>query len=161
VERISTAEAAHRLGVSPSTVRRLVRAGALRSESEQRPQGTRLVILWDVTAPVSTTIQDASDHASAPDASDRAAPAAVSDEVAWLRARLEHAEQERERLQQTVTQATQTVAMLVVRLRQAGTPDVPDQASHTPEHASEAPKQAPPARRERRPWWAFFWARRG
>src|SRR5262249_15269330 len=47
MERISTTEAGRRLGVSPTQIRRLVAAGKLRSETQHRPQGTRLVVLWD------------------------------------------------------------------------------------------------------------------
>jgi hypothetical protein len=57
-ERISTTEAARRLGVSGTTVRRMVRAGKLHAETAERAQGAYLVVLWDresEEAPETTT----------------------------------------------------------------------------------------------------------
>ena len=57
-EPISVDEAASRLKVSPSTVRRMIRDGKLQAEREQRPQGEIVRVLWpaatDVPPPVTT-----------------------------------------------------------------------------------------------------------
>lgn len=45
-EPISVDEAASRLRVSPSTVRRMIRDGKLQAEREQRPQGEIVRVLW-------------------------------------------------------------------------------------------------------------------
>ncbi|MEI8147809.1 MAG: helix-turn-helix domain-containing protein [Actinomycetes bacterium] len=47
MERLTTTDAARRLGVSPSTVRRRIAAGRLRAERQDRPQGVRYLVLWD------------------------------------------------------------------------------------------------------------------
>jgi excisionase family DNA binding protein len=44
-QRTSVLEAARLLGVSPTTVRRMVRAGTLRAERVLRPQGHTFVVL--------------------------------------------------------------------------------------------------------------------
>jgi excisionase family DNA binding protein len=55
-EPITVAEAASRLKVSESTVRRMIRDGKLEAEREQRPQGEIVRVLWpaatDVPPPV-------------------------------------------------------------------------------------------------------------
>ena len=45
-EPISVAEAASRLKVSESTVRRMIRDGKIAAEREQRPQGEIVRVLW-------------------------------------------------------------------------------------------------------------------
>jgi excisionase family DNA binding protein len=45
-EPISVDEAASRLKVSPSTVRRMIRDGKIAAEREQRPQGEIVRVLW-------------------------------------------------------------------------------------------------------------------
>lgn len=45
-EPISVAEAASRLKISESTVRRMIRDGKLQAEREQRPQGEIVRVLW-------------------------------------------------------------------------------------------------------------------
>lgn len=47
MERITTADAARRLGVSPTTVRRRIARGRLPAERLLRPQGVRFVVLWE------------------------------------------------------------------------------------------------------------------
>ena len=58
-EPISVAEAAARLGVSESTVRRMIRDGKLTAEREQRPQGEIVRVLWpaanEVPPPATTS----------------------------------------------------------------------------------------------------------
>lgn len=46
MERISTAEAARRLGISTATVKRRIATGGLRAEYEPRPGGARWWVLW-------------------------------------------------------------------------------------------------------------------
>jgi hypothetical protein len=70
---VSVAEAADRLGISPSEVRRRVRAGTLEGESFDRPQGSYIRIVFyepgDTPAPAvpenEPTRQDAPDVADA------------------------------------------------------------------------------------------------
>ena len=61
VERISTADAARRLGVSPTTVRRRIAHGRLSAERHLRPQGVRFVVLWEepqpTVQPVATEVE--------------------------------------------------------------------------------------------------------
>jgi excisionase family DNA binding protein len=52
-EPISVAEAAARLAVSESTVRRMIRDGKLTAEREQRPQGEIVRVLWPAANNVS------------------------------------------------------------------------------------------------------------
>jgi excisionase family DNA binding protein len=49
-EPISVDEAASRLKVSPSTVRRMIRDGKIAAEREQRPQGEIVRVLWPATS---------------------------------------------------------------------------------------------------------------
>jgi hypothetical protein len=64
VERISTAEAARRLGVSQSAIRGRIAAGQLRAETEVRLQGSRFWVRWDASP---ATVRDAT--TTAPDVS--------------------------------------------------------------------------------------------
>lgn len=61
VERITTADAARRLGVSPTTVRRRIAHGLLSAERHLRPQGVRFVVLWEepqpTVQPVATEVE--------------------------------------------------------------------------------------------------------
>jgi len=58
VDRITVADAARRLGVSPTTVRRRIATGHLAAERHPRPQGVRILVLWEEptqrAAPAST-----------------------------------------------------------------------------------------------------------
>lgn len=60
-EPISVDEAASRLKVSPSTVRRMIRDGKLQAEREQRPQGEIVRVLWPAANQVSPPVTPPSD----------------------------------------------------------------------------------------------------
>ena len=158
VERISTAEAARRLGVSQTQVRRQVKAGTLRAETESRPQGTRLVILWDAPADTPFTEHDTPSVAT----NDATLTVRLEDEVRWLRERLERAEEERGELRRMLNLEQQTVAGLRAQLAEPRTEAAPLDTTRTPPPTlqdaplttlpANAPGTAatPPARR---PWW--------
>ena len=156
MERITTAEAARRLGVSQTQVRRLVAAGKLIAESEERPHGRRIVVLWDATQDEPTTIHVAT-HVATPDAT---LLARVQDEVRWLRDRLERAEEERAELRRMLNLEQQTVASLRLQL-------APARNGHAPHDATETPPATPPdtpaahvPRTPRRaPWWRRVFGR--
>jgi hypothetical protein len=152
-DRITTAEAARRLGKSPSQVRRMVAAGRLRGEMERRPQGTRLWVLWDAAseraADDARTTHDAS-HAF----SNGASPHAATDEVRWLRERLEASEQAQAELRRLLLAAHQTIDTLRLQLPP---PRAAERAHEASTDASATPHDAPSMRRA---WWQF-WRRRG
>jgi len=54
VERLTVRQAGTRLGVSPTTVRRMIAVGELQAEREIRPQGARWIVLFgtDADAPL-------------------------------------------------------------------------------------------------------------
>lgn len=120
VERLTTAQAAHRLGVSQTQIRRLVASGRLRAEMVERPQGTRLFVLWDT--PDETPERSLPDAPSTPQATRQDAPevatedatprASAATDVAWLQERLEQAETERAELRRMLNLEQQTVAAL-------------------------------------------------
>jgi|SRR5215207_8477707 len=47
IQRLTVQQAAIRLGLSSATIRRMIRAGQLPAEREERPQGSRWIVLWD------------------------------------------------------------------------------------------------------------------
>jgi excisionase family DNA binding protein len=144
-ERITTQEAARRLGVSPTQVRRLAATGKLRSEREERPQGTRLVILWDETPDAPETPPDAPRVAT-----EDATPATDTRElVQWLRERLEKAEEERSELRRMLFLEQQTVANLRAQLPPPRDMDAPTTEQGTP-------PTTPPAVASRPPWWQWW-----
>jgi predicted ArsR family transcriptional regulator len=108
VERITTAEAARRLGISSTQVRRRIAAGQLVAETEQRPQGTRLRVLWDAT-PDATSRAD-SGHGEA--TSDATYVATLERDNTWLKERLERAEEERAELRRLLLMEQQIVTAL-------------------------------------------------
>jgi hypothetical protein len=176
-QRLTTAEAGKRLGVSGTQIRRLVAAGKLQAEIEERPQGTRLIILWseDETAarnglhtvwpPDATTgghVHENGTHRDAtedePDATQVATDETgtfdrdhLLDEIAWLRSRLEAAEQERAQLRELVAREQATVSTLrQLLLPEHATGDTAGVATRTPPDAPVT-HQGP-----RRRWWAFW-----
>lgn len=161
LERITTTEAAHRLGVSGTQVRRLIRSGKLRAVAERRPQGTRLLVLWDATQDAtkgaSTTTQPGDQQATdtPPDApqvaTQDATHAQLVEEVRWLKERLERAEDERAELRRMLFLEQQTVAGLrALHAPQVATYDATVDATHrtSPATATEASNK--------RPWWRFW-----
>lgn len=60
-EPISVDEAASRLKISPSTVRRMIRDGKLKAERETRPQGEIVRVLWPTATDVSSPTIDPSE----------------------------------------------------------------------------------------------------
>ena len=101
-ERISTVEAARRLGITATAVRRRVASGALHGEWGQRPQGKRLWIRWDSSVGVAQDAKmDASlGHADATRDANQGqggAHAELFARIRWLEERLEQAEVERAR----------------------------------------------------------------
>lgn len=173
VERLTTTEAARRLGVSVATVRRRCAAGLLRSETEARPQGARLWVLWDGAPDAPPTEQDAppTRRAASAEASPTAqdAPGAASAPVPradydWLRQRLEASEQAQAELRRLLLAAHQTIDSLRLALPPphgaATHQDAPAEASGTVQGGAwakdtSAGPQAPP-RPAGRPWWRFW-----
>lgn len=154
-ERITTAEAARRLGVSTRTVRRMVRAGGLRAESERRPQGTRLLILWDAATDAAITGQEAAGHEAehAAAAASMTAPTDpfhthLTDQVRRLEARLDAAEREREHLEQLLAMALSRLPAGQAAIENLGGTDAAGQAAVAPSEVA--------VRRVRRPWWRFW-----
>jgi hypothetical protein len=135
MERLTTAETARRLGVSPTQVRRLAASGRLVAEQERRPQGTRLVILWDAPGDAPGTPPDA--------------PKVATEDatlVRWLKDRLEAAEVERAELRRLLFQAYQD---LTTARAQLPAPRAPESESDVQERVAE----------RTRPWWQP-WRRR-
>ena len=160
IERLTTQEAAHRLGISPATVRRLIAAGTLPAEREVRPQGTRWLVLLDTSAdalldskPRVTSVQR-----------DRDTLTVALETIADLRRRLDAAEQAQAELRQLLAREQETVKLL-----QAGDASTAQSSaratSHDSAHDVSAVSGAPPghvppagprqARQERRrtPAW--------
>jgi excisionase family DNA binding protein len=176
VEYITTAEAARRLGVSPTQIRRLVASGKLRGEMEPRPQGTRLVILWDETDDATRTPPEAAEVATErppdthqqepstrPDAShvatQDATPEVLIEELRWLRERLERAEEERSELRRMLFLEQQTVASLRALLPAPRTTDAPEEATATPPQTHQGTGDDHHHHEAGVPWWQF-WRRR-
>lgn len=166
IERLTTTEAAHRLGISPATVRRLIAAGTLPAEREVRPQGTRWLVLLDTSAdalldskPRVTSVQR-----------DRDALTVTLETIADLRRRLDAAEQAQAELRQLLAREQETVKLL-----QTGDASSAQSSAHATSHdsahgvnavsatpASHVPPVGPrQSRQERRrtPTWRV-WLRR-
>ena len=159
VERISTAEAARRLGISQSGVRRRIRTGALRAEIERRPQGSRLVVLWDAPADAHQRATVGGGNANE-DANTRTETEKDA-LIVWLQVRLEQSEQAQGELRRMLNLEQQTVAALREMLATPRTLPAPADANLTPTESpspepsptrpAEAPE--PAATTSRRPWW--------
>jgi excisionase family DNA binding protein len=98
LEPISTAEAAQRLGVTPTTVRRMIAAGRLRAVQERRPQGARFRVLWNDQDSTPTVL---------PPETPRAARGLL-DELTDLRCRVEAAARRRDRACRRLSAQTST-----------------------------------------------------
>ena len=146
MERISTAEAARRLGVSTQTVRRRIAAGALFAERQKRPQGLYWTVLWE-SVPVA------------------APPAGAVDELAVLRAEVERLRIEVERRNEAEHQlrvlllhsseAVERLTYQVTRLLPAPSAE----ASHEASHGASAVASMPESHPEPEPRRSGFWAR--
>lgn len=185
MERITTAEAARRLGVSPTQVRRLVAAGKYTAETEQRPQGKRLIILWPAEEDAPQDATDTQHHApevATEDATPRAADVArlvadnarLRDEIGRevnARAELEHrlaAEQETHAwLEERIERAEEAGAELrrMLNLEQQTVARMREQLpagrnANAPIDATGTPPTQPSQKRppgaQRRRWWAFW-----
>ena len=112
VARLTIDQAAHRLGVSTSTIRRHIRAGTLRVERAPTPQGFRWVVLVeDEPEPGGDDRHDhgAHDHGGRPaqaDGDDRRQE--LADRVAWLERRVEELVTLLNREQEAVLRLTET-----------------------------------------------------
>jgi excisionase family DNA binding protein len=160
IERLTTQEAAKRLGVSVATIRRRIAAGELQGESDVRPQGTR----WYVLLPTDQTDHDTAHetshgtshtaHQTESHAADDA-PRDVSalmleradDEILYLRKKLDELTELLAREQQT--------RLLLQAPREAsdsahGTSQAPV-AQESINTIENAPQSAP-----QRPWWRFW-----
>lgn len=60
IERLTVAEAAKRLGVSTSTIRRRIRLGELQAAIEQHPQGKRIFVFMPMAGPPREAASDGS-----------------------------------------------------------------------------------------------------
>lgn len=150
VEHITTAEAARRLDKSPSQVRRMVAAGRLRGVMAERPQGSRLVILWDDASNAPPNGARTA-HAASDEASSRTVPRA---DYEWLQQRLEQSEQAQGELRRLLLAAHQTIETLRLQLPP---PHEPSTMHDAPDDASVRPHEVPgDAASTRRPWWAFW-----
>jgi excisionase family DNA binding protein len=109
-QRASVLDAARLLGVSPTTVRRMVRAGTLEAERVERPQGYTLVVL----VPTSSHAAATSSHQVATEARTEQPPAEamVSLIRATIGAVLGPIVAEQAALRQTVERQADRVAVL-------------------------------------------------
>jgi len=147
VERISTAEAARRLGVSTQTVRRRIAAGTLRAERQKRPQGPYFTVLWDESEPV-----------AAPPAGAGAELAGLRAEVERLRIEVERRNEAEHELRVLLLRSSEAVERLtdqVTRLLPAPSAE----ASHEPSHGASAVASMPESHPEPEPRRSGFWAR--
>lgn len=156
IERLTTQEAARRLGVSVATVRRKIAAGELQGVQEARPQGAR----WYVLLPLSDTDHEPShgtSHTAQQATEDRSEDASrdvpalmlerAYDEVAYLRKKLDEVTELLAREQQA---HLQTRLMLHAPEDRSGSAHETSQAPDGERSDSDAPEpQAPP-------WWQFW-----
>ena len=144
MERITTAEAARRLGISASGVRRRIKAGQLVAEVERRPQGTRLLVLWDASALAYPGASVGQLDANTNGASTRT-DADKDALIAWLQLQLEESQRGQAELRRMLNLEQQTVAALREALtasRALGTP-------------TSTPTRTAP--RCRSLWWVRVW----
>ncbi len=150
MERITTAEAARRLGLSMSGVRRRIKAGQLAAEWERRPQGTRLLVLWDAHtdahARADVGVPDANAYANGThtDADKDAL-------IAWLQRQLEESQQGQAELRRMLNLEQQTVAGLRETIAATRALSAPTPAHSTPTGTPTATTGQ--ERPVRMPWW--------
>lgn len=139
IERLSTLEAARRLGISVATVRRRIAVGELTAEQEVRPQGKRWVVLLDDRSDASPTSSPRVTRAQP----SRDALAVALNEVAFLRQQLEVSQRGEAELRQLLGREQEANRML--RLVQASS------AQQTAPETSQPVSGV--ARRRALPWW--------
>jgi hypothetical protein len=128
----------------------MVAAGRLRGEMEERPQGSRLVILWD-DAPHAPPNGARTTHEASSEASPRTVPRA---DYEWLQQRLEQSEQAQGELRRLLLAAHQTIDTLRLQLPP---PHDAATAHDAPSDASVTPHKVPPdAPSTLRPWWRWW-----
>jgi excisionase family DNA binding protein len=137
-ERITTAEAARRLGVSVATVRRRVAAGELPGEREDRPGGARWWVLWSDGAAPTRAHEPARDSARER-GDERDALAIALRTIGRLERELEIAHMEKSQL------------LSALNARALPAPVEPER-SHEPSHERTLERPRPP-------WWQW-WRRR-
>jgi len=144
LEPISTSEAAQRLGVTATTVRRMIAAGRLQAVQEPRPQGARFRVLWDSQATEPQSPRPLSVGARRP----------VLDELTHLRTRIEGAAQRTDQACQRFGEPPRAIAVAEPQalLPTAGQQNQPDPAR---ERIQGSPQGAP-----RLPLWRRLWRRR-
>jgi excisionase family DNA binding protein len=153
IERLSTQEAARRLGISVATVRRRIATGELHAEQEVRPQGKRWVVLLDERSEASPA--SAARITRAPPSRD--ALTVALDEVAFLRQQLEVSQRGEAELRQLLAREQETNRML--RLAQASTAQgtAPGTAHGTSQPMSGAAAVSAQKRGRAVPWWRALW----
>lgn len=149
MEHITTREAARRLGISQTQVRRLVRNGSLPSIVETRPRGSRILVAWNGHAPAhaSATPPDTPEDVST-DAAGDASPRAddverLHNEVASLRQQVERGEEERAELRRMLNLEQQMVGMLRAQLPAPRTQDEPVRTHRTPHGTPRRQRPSP------------------
>lgn len=131
-EPISVDEAASRLKISPSTVRRMIRDGKLKAERETRPQGEIVRVLWPAATDVSPPTITPSEPSATAHAIDL--PAALSAATEPLTEALALERTERQKLAQEIVGWAERAARAETR----------------------ADMLAAENERLRRPWWRFW-----
>ena len=155
IERLSTQEAAQRLGISPATVRRKIATGELTAEREARPQGARWWVLLDASAnasPERMARVKRTNH-------DQQAITLLMDEVADLRRRLDASENAQAELRQLLGREQERWRVLRVAEAETAQPSFQATDHETRRDVSAMSADSPPAPRVRRPWYAFWKSR--
>jgi hypothetical protein len=159
LERLTVRDAALRLGISTATIRRKLGAGELQGEVERRPQGTRWWVLLDTEATEIPPGMGAGPHTR----SERDALALALDEVAYLRRKLDEANEGQAELRKLLAMQQETIRMLQPGVTSAQTGD-----SHAANEPSDESRQesAPIVEQpttvlshyqaQKRPWWKVW-----
>jgi excisionase family DNA binding protein len=168
-QRVTVAEAAHRLGVSVATVRRRIRAGELVAERLIRPQGSAFVVRLPVDA--SASVSDAYDteqeprvtartQASAPEAMAALIQATLTPIIAPLVAQLDAHRQTVERQADALRELERENGRLAAELAAAhaqntllDAPGSTERSDPTTEPLSPFPEPQARTWNEVQPWW--------
>jgi excisionase family DNA binding protein len=145
VERLTVRQAGARLGVSPTTIRRMIAAGELRAEREHRPQGARWIVLLD-------TETDAPHHAPS-----RAGGTSLVTNVLVtdLRQRVAFLERLTEHQAGQISELIRRVPELPAA-GQPPTPDVPAVVARAESDSVAADRVVAATRTVRRSWWRWW-----